>query len=161
MVRFKQADDATIDTSDPIPVPGAGNERSYWKQLYFKVTAGTFTQIDNINIWTDGATTWGAQVTLYIGLQFPTNNSGAPESGYEVADTTNAMTTDHSGVSTEASVFNYTSGSGLTISISESGSVIDATGEMTDYIVMQMNVASGATGGDLDNEDITWEYDEI
>jgi hypothetical protein len=160
MLRFKQADDATIDSNNPIPVPAAGTERSYWKHIYFKCTGGTFTQIDNIKLYGDGGD-FGTGITLYIGDQNPTNNSGAPESGYEVADTTNSMVTDHTGISARTDVHTYTSGSPRTINISESGSIINASGEMTDYTVWQMEVDNTATAGDLTDEDFTWQYDEI
>jgi hypothetical protein len=149
-VRFKQADNATIDNQDPIPIPAAGTEYSYWKHLYLKVTAGTFTQIDNIRTYSDGTDPW-ASIQLSIGDQFPTNNSGAPGSGYEVADTTSSMVSAHTGISTPISG----------PSISEAGGIIDAVNEMSDYTVWQMEVLSTASPGDLTDETFTFKYDEI
>jgi hypothetical protein len=48
-LRFKTADDATIDNQNPIPIPSGTAINSFWKQIYLKVTGGTFTQIDNVN----------------------------------------------------------------------------------------------------------------
>jgi hypothetical protein len=161
-IRFKRADNATIDNQNPIPVPPSGTNYSRWKQLYLKVTGGTFTQIDNIRFYSDG-TNYGTGVTLKVGLQFPTNNSGSPGSGYEVADTDDQdMVNYHGSITSDADAFNYTEGSPLSgPSISESGSVIDATNEMSDYIVFQLEVVNGASAGDLTDETFTLKYDEI
>ena len=161
-IRFKRADNATIDNQDPIPVPPSGTNYSRWKHLYLKVTGGTFTQIDNIRFYSDG-TNYGTGVTLKVGLQFPTNNSGSPGSGYEVADTDDQdMVNYHGSITSDADAFNYTEGSPLSgPSISESGSVIDAANEMSDYIVFQLEVVNGASAGDLTDETFTLKYDEI
>jgi hypothetical protein len=161
-IRFKRADNATIDNQNPIPVPPSGTNYSRWKQLYLKVTGGTFTQIDNIRFYSDG-TNYGTGITLKVGLQFPTNNSGAPGSGYEVADTDEQdMVTYHGGITSDGDAFSYTSGSPLSgPSISESGSVIDAVNEMSNYIVFQLEVVNGASAGDLNDETLTLKYDEI
>jgi len=50
-LRFKQGDDATIDTVNPIPIPAAGTNYSYWKHVYLKCTVAPATQIDNIQFW--------------------------------------------------------------------------------------------------------------
>jgi hypothetical protein len=161
-IRFKRADNATIDNQNPIPVPPSGTNYSRWKQLYLKVTGGTFTQIDNIRFYSDG-TNYGTGITLKVGLQFPTNNSGAPGSGYEVADTDDQdMVNYHSQITSDADAFSYTVGSPLSgPSISESGSVIDAVNEMSNYIVFQLEVVNGASAGDLNDETLTLKYDEI
>ena len=162
MIRFKRADDATIDNQNPIPVPAAGTNYSRWKQLYLKVDSGTFTQIDNIRFYTD-TTPYGTGIALMVGEQFPTNNVGAPESGYFVSDTDDEeMVAGHGGITTSVDFFGKSEGSPLVgPSISEPGSVMDAIGEMSDYVVLQMEVISTATAGDLTDENLTFKYDEI
>ena len=162
MVRMKQADNATIDNLNPVPVPTAGTNYSYWKHIYFEASAGTWTQIDNVKIYTDG-TGFGTGITLNVGDQNPTKTS-VSNAGYEVADGADDMvggTPNHSLITTKTSLFTYTTGSPRSCTISEAGSIIDAIGESTNYIVIQIEVITTATAGDLVDENITWRYDEI
>lgn len=160
-LRFKAADNNTIDTNNPLTIPGAGNYHSRWKHIYLKCTAiNDATTIDNVKFYT-ATPSWGTGITVYAGNQTPVKNSGA-STGYEVADTDDEdMVTGHSGISAQTDVASLTSGSPLTVSISESGSAIDATDEMTNYVVLQMDVASTAAPGDKSNETLTFQYDEV
>ena len=167
-MRFKTADNATIDTLNPIPIPAAGTNRSFWKQIYIEVTGGTFTQIDNVKFYTDG-TGFGTGITTYVGDELPTHNSGS-DAGYEVATGTVGTTGDelvanHGGITGKTDAFSYTSGSpkspGNSLTISETGNIINATGESTNYWVFQMDVGTTASPGDLPDETWTFQYDEI
>lgn len=162
-LRFKVADNITIDTNDPIPIPGAGIGYSYWKQIYLYCDAPDGNSINNLRLYADGANNFGTGVDLFVGLQFPIKTN-ALNTGYEVADTTDEMvagTENHSGITSSASIFDYDVGSPLTVSINEDGNVIDAIGETSNYIVLQMNVASTASPGELPvDETLTIKYDE-
>jgi len=48
-----------------------------------------------------------------------------------------------------------------TVTISEAGAIIDASGETTNYVGAQMDVADTASPGDLADETWTFQYDEI
>ena len=163
-VRFKTADDATVDNSNPIPIPDSGTKKSYWKQIYLKCNTAPDTQVDNVRFYSDG-TLFGTGITLKIGDQFPTKNSGS-SSGYEAAtgtggDSGDEMAANHAGLTSSSDLATKTSGSPLSVSISEAGSKIDAVGETTNYVVLQMEVGSSASSGELDNETLTFKYDEI
>jgi hypothetical protein len=163
-LRFKTADDATIDNQNPIPIPSGTAINSFWKQIYLKVTGGTFTQIDNVKFYTDGGG-FGTGITTYVGDQLPVKNSGA-NTGYVVATGTtgtsgDAMVASHAGISAQTDAFSFTSGSPLSITISEAGGLMNATNETTNYLVTQMNVASTAGPGNLADETWTYQYDEI
>ena len=159
-LRFKVADNTTIDTANPIPIPtDASTNYSYWKQIYLYCDTAPDTQVDNLKFYTDG-TGFGAGVTLNVGLQFPVHNSGAT-TGYDVADAAEIMT-NHTDITSVASAFSYTSGSPLTgPSISEAGNVINGIGETSNYLVMNMAVTSAASPGNLADETLTIQYDEI
>jgi hypothetical protein len=162
-VRLKTADDATIDLNNPIPIPDAGTNYSYWKHIYLKCATAPDTQVDNVKFYADG-TGFGTGITLNIGDELPTKNSGA-DTGYNVATgtegTSGDVMTEHSEITGVTNAFDYTSASPKSISISESGNIIDAIGETTNYIVLQMAVADNASSGDLSNETMTFQYDEI
>jgi len=103
---------------------------------------------------------------LKVGEQFPTKNSGS-DAGYEVAtgtpgDSGDEMVAAHAGLSSSVDAFGKTQGSPLSgPSISEAGNIIDAVGETTDYLALQMEVDDTASPGDLANETLTFQYDEI
>ena len=163
-IRFKTADDSTIDANNPIPIPASGTKRSFWKHIFLEVTAGTFTQIDNVKFFTDG-TGFGTGITVFIGDETPTKNSGST-AGYDqatgtVGDDGDELTT-HVNITAKTEAFgNFTSGTPKTVSISEAGAIINAIGESTNYVIAQMDVASTAGPGDLPNETWTFQYDEI
>ena len=163
-LRFKTADDATIDNQNPIPIPSGAAINSFWKSIYLKVTAGTFTQIDNVKFYTDGGG-FGTGIITYVGDQLPVKNSGA-NTGYVVATGTagtsgNEIVASHAGISAKTDAFTFTSGSPMTITISEASGLMNAIGETTNYLVTQMNVASTAGPGNLADETWTYQYDEI
>lgn len=158
-LKFKNADDATIDSNNKCTIPSGADIYSFFKQVFLKCTANADSHtINNVKVYSDGSNSLGTGVDLNIALQFPVHNSGAT-TGYDVASA-NHMTTDHTDLSTEATIFNYNSGAGLAVSISESGSVINATNETTNYIVLQLKVSSTASPGATTTETFTWSYDE-
>ncbi len=165
-VRFKTADDADIDANNPIPVPSSGVNRSYWKQIYLQCTAiQDATQIDNIKFYSDGAAFDGyTQVDLAIGDETPTKTS-VSDAGYDLpsgtAATSGEIMTNHSDITGTTNVTTKTSGSPLSVSISEASSQIDATSETTDYVVLQMRVGTSADSGTLTAETLTYKYDEV
>ena len=78
-LKFKTADDATIDNNNPISVPDAGTNYSYWKQIYLKCTVAPSTQIDNVKWYTDGGG-FGTGITIKAGTETSTDDwRGFPE----------------------------------------------------------------------------------
>ena len=158
-VRFKYADNNTIDLNDPIPIPSAGTNRSRWKHMYIKATTAPDTQIDNLKIFTDG-TGFGAGITVLVGTETPVNTLAA-DTGYEVSDVADEVMTAHAEITATTDFFLATSGSPKAVDIDEASAIIDAINEESGYVVLQMEVISTAAPGDLADETITWEYDEI
>lgn len=163
-LRFKTADDATIDLNNPIPIPAAGTKYSYWKQIYLLCTVAPDTQVDNVKLYTDG-TGFGTGISVKVGDEMPVKTL-ASDAGYEVAtgtpgDTGDEMVAAHADLSGSTDLFSYTSGSPKSITIGEAGAIINAQNETTNYVVLQMEVISTAAPGTLSNETITWRYDEI
>jgi len=162
-IRFKTADDSVIDANNPIPIPTSGTNRSFWKHIFLKATGGTFTQIDNVKFFTDG-TGFPTGITVNVGDETPTKNSGST-AGYDQATgtvgTNGDELTTHANITAKTDAFSFTSGSPKTVTISEAGAIIDASGETTNYVVGQMDVADTASPGDLADETWTFQYDEI
>lgn len=163
-LRFKTADDATIDTANPCVVPAAGTNYSYWKQCYLYCDNADSNTLDNIKWYSDGTIGWGTGVTLMIGDELPVKNSGS-DAGYEVATGTpgttgNEMVAAHAGLTGSTDAASLTSGSPLTVTISETDSHINAAGETTNYVVHQVNIITTASAGLTSSETFTFQYDE-
>lgn len=164
-LRFKTNDNHTIDAVDPIPIPAAGSKYSYWKSIYLEATTAPDTQVDNLRFWSDGGG-FGTGITLNVAddtlVKTNASDAGYIEAVGTPGDTGTEIITGHSGVSAVTDVFSLTEG-GTTHDpgISESGNIIDAIGETSNYICMQMTVASTASPGNLADEDLSIKYDEI
>jgi len=158
-LRFKQADNPTIDSLNPMPITTATTEYSRWKQIYLYCDTAPNTQVDNIRFFTDG-TGFGTGITVNVANQFPLHSSTVT-TGYDVSDA-NAVMTTHTDITTVTDAFTFTSGSPLSgPTISEAGSIINAIGETTNYLVLQMAVTDTASPGNLADETMTFRYDEI
>lgn len=156
-LRFNNEDTNDQDTASPITIPTGGTTYSFGKHIYLKATTGPSVQIDNVKLYTDGTLGWtGCTVNVGDGTQTHTSGSTA---GYDplVAE----ILTNHDTITTQTSLFTYTSGAPRTVSISETSNIIDATNETTDYIVLNLAVTSTAVQGTQATETITWQYDEI
>jgi hypothetical protein len=164
-LRFKLADNATIDANDKLIIPVEGTNYSLWKQIYLYCDNADSHTLDNLKFYSDGTNSFGTGVDLEVGLQFPLKDHSSSE-GYELptltGDSGDEMVAGHTIITSKASVFNYTSAAPLTgPSISEAGNVINAAGETSNYLVLQMDVASTATPGELPvDETLTIQYDE-
>lgn len=158
-IRYKRADNAIIDNNNPNVIPSAGTSYSRWKSQYLKCTAAPDTQVNNIHIDTDGVG-FGTGITVVVGDETPAKNSGS-SAGYDPADTDDDPLINHTQITGVTDFFSFTVGSPKTITISESGGIIDAVGETCDYIITQMEIINTASPGDLVNETIEYEYDEI
>jgi len=63
-IRFKQADNDTVDANNPIPIPGAGTNYSYIKQFRFYAATTPANTINNLKFYSDGANGFGTGVSL-------------------------------------------------------------------------------------------------
>ena len=139
-IRFKNADNSTVDTSNPMVKPGAGTDYSFEKWLRFNVSGGTYTEISNIKAYSDGANGLGTGIGLYAKAvtAYSTPAEATATTGY-------------------TSFFTYTSGSALTLGAGP----YTSTGEKGDHLVMIMTVDNTATGGMTPTEASTVGWDEI
>jgi hypothetical protein len=166
-LRFKLADNATIDQNNGMVIPGVGLGPYYscWKHVYLYCDNPDGHTINNVKLYSDGSSGYGTGVTLSVGLQFPIKNSGS-SAGYEVAhaavgNTSDELVAGHGGITTKASIFAYTVGAGaLAITISEAGAVINLTGETANYVLLQVAIADTASPGQTASETFTFSYDE-
>jgi len=159
MLRFKRADNSTIDNADPIPIPAGADNYSRWKSIYLKCTGAPSLQVDNLRVYSDGGI-WAASILVDVGDETPVHNSGAT-TGYDVADVNATMVGAHTDITGITSWYLAVVGAPKAVSISEAGAIINAIGETSNYVVLQMHVTNAAAPGDLANSTGTWKYDEI
>ena len=142
-LRFKAADDQTVDSNNRIQIPGAGSVYSYTKHTRFYFVSGPSVDIQNLRCYSDGGNGLGTGVTLQYDIPgggvgtFPNIN-------------TNIAGTD---------IFTKTSGSPIDMDAINAGPHT-GTGYKGDHVRMQMAVASIATQGLTPSETITYAYDE-
>jgi hypothetical protein len=166
-LRFKYADNATIDSNARpyIPGGGLGPYYSFWKHIYLYCDNPDGHTINNLKFYTDGVNNLGTGLDIYVGLQFPDRNSGSTAT-YEVATGDSVTGGDelvagHGGITSKASIFDYTAGAGaLAVTISEATGVINAAGETSDYILLQGSYADSAAEGLTTSESGWISYDE-
>jgi hypothetical protein len=177
-VRFKTADDFNIDANDPIPIPAPGPPNfSFWKQLYLRIFGGTGTLVRNVKFFANNVAGFGVGINTLVGTNTPfPENSSVTQSGYEVATGSVGVSGDdmnftinpgtgHSGVTTTADAFSFTSVAPLDMEINETGNIpvteMQNIGDRTRYLVFQMDVDSTAAPGALTPETWTFQYEEI
>jgi hypothetical protein len=138
-IRFKHADNATVDTSNPMVVPGAGSDWSYQKWLRLNIT-GTYTEISNLKFYTDGSNGFGTGVNLWAKTEatYATPAEETASTGYTDA-------------------FSYTSGSPLSLGTGP----FTGTGDKGSYLKLALEVQSTASQGALSAESVTFAWDEI
>jgi len=63
-VRFKLADDTTVDNSNPITIPSSGYTRSFTKQLRLYVASAPSSYINNFKVYSEGSNDLGTGVNV-------------------------------------------------------------------------------------------------
>jgi hypothetical protein len=139
-IRFKNADNATVDTSNPLVKPSSGTEYSFEKWLRFNVSGGSYTEITNVKAYSDGSSGLGTGIGCYAKAvaTYATPAEATSTAGY-------------------TNFFTYTSGSALTLGAGP----YTSTGEKADHLVMIMTVDNTASGGITPAETLTIAWDEI
>lgn len=142
-VRFKNADNATVDLVNPMVIPASGSDFSFDKWLRINVSVAPDTNISNLEAYTDGANGFGTGVSAWYKTvgSFSTPAEPGSSSGY----------TD---------LFSATSGSPIDMDAINTGPHT-GTGDKGDYLQAMLEVASTATQGTLTAETLTFAYDEI
>ena len=141
-IRFKNADNATVDANNPMVIPASGQDYSYEKWLRLNISVAPDTQIENLQAYSDGTSGFGAGVKTWYKTagSFSTPAEATSTAGY----------TDF---------FTATSGSPIDMDATNTGP-FSSTGDIGDYLVMMLEVEDTATQGALTAEDIVFSYDE-
>jgi hypothetical protein len=138
-IRFKNADNATVDTADRMIVPTSGYDYSYEKWLRLQVDTAASVDLANLKFYTDGTNGFGTGVDLYAKAvtSYSTPAEATATTGY-------------------ASAFTYTSAAPLSLGAGP----YTGTGEKGDHAVLMLRVADTASPGTLSSETLTFAFDE-
>ena len=145
-VRFKDADNATVDANNPLQVPAADSIYSYSKKLRAYMEAPPTTSVSNLRWYTDGNNGFGTGISVNV-----KNLGNTWGDNYKTA------------MSGGANLFSSTSASPLDGDATNTGP-FDADDDNTyigDLIELQMAVASTAANGTLTAETLTLAFDEV
>lgn len=146
----------TNETTNPIPIPGAGTNYSFWVVTRLECTVAPATSVNNLKWFTDGTDSTGTGV----GVKGNTANV-YDQAGGTVGTTGTQLTVANYGNGTTdldgapVDVFTHTSGSPKSVTGSTS-----TVQEFGDFFVYQFEVGTTATAGATTSETITWQYDE-
>ena len=138
-IMLRSNDSAATDKSNPIVVPSAGTSRSYEKWIRWKCTVAPSTQCTNFKYW-GPSTTPGTGLTLFAG----TTATGAAPSNSDSSVATTQQDTNY-----------YDSSHTLAVS-----GTLTGTNQKTDFVVLQMDVISTASAGDIAQQTHNYSYDE-
>ena len=149
------AEDAhsTAGTTNPIQIPAAGANYSYWVTTRLIIDAAPTGTINNIKWYTDGTNGFGTGVTCV-------GNSAAAyvqATGTPGTSGTELNQANHAQLSASVTnVFTFTAVGALSIS----GSTSAGTGQIGNMVVYQIQVANTASPGATGAETFTWKFDE-
>jgi hypothetical protein len=139
-VRFKSADETSVDVANKIKVPTSGTTYSYTKQLRFYVSVAPATNISNLNCYSDGTSGFGTGT----GVQYDTSGSFSTNVNTNISGT---------------NFFLSNSGSPIDMDTTNTGP-FTGTGYKGDFLRIQLTVADTAGPGMLSAESIVFTYDE-
>lgn len=151
-VRFKNANNPTVDNNNPLIVPASGQEFSYEKWLQLRITtAAPSDVINNLQVYTDGANGFGSGVKLWVNSSTTFRPPGIP-------DESNATPLGGSASETMVDAFTYTANGALSLG---AGSFSGSSTNIGNFAVLVMEVESAASPGTTNSETLTFSYDEI
>ena len=174
--RMSTSDVIGPGTANPIPIPAASFNYSFWMSLFLTITAmNTATLLNNHKFYSDAAIGWtyGSGGALLVCAK-TTGDDGLPGASYDEATGTVGTTGDHvddvtnghsyyktgtSNFEAAATAEARTSGAPMTV---DSGDHTIA--EAFKGVVLQAKVdtaANGATRGAQGAETLTFSYDEV
>lgn len=147
-IRFKNADNATVDANNPLVKPPSGTDRSYEKWLRLQIGGtGPTGQITNPQFYSDGTNNYGTGITCFIRTTNPGSYSTPAEPANDSAGT---------------NVFSYNSGARKDMDVANAGPFTGTNTDIADYAVLWMGIDSTVTApqNPTSSETFTFSYDE-
>ena len=143
-IRFKAADNQTVDTNDRLQIPGGGSIYSYTKHARFYFSVGPSVDIQNLRCYTDESNDWSGN-DVAVQYDIPAGGLGT----FPNINTTIAG----------SNLFDRGSGDPADLDAINTGPHT-GTGYKGDHIRMQASVASTSLPGTQAAQTLTFAYDE-
>lgn len=140
-VRFKSADETTVDSTNRLQIPAAGEDYSYTKQLKAYISVAPDTDLTNLQAYSDGASGFGTGVSV----EYDTQQTFQTQTDEDLAGT---------------DLFTKTSGAAIDMDQTNDTDGKTDTGYYGDILRLQMIVQNTASPGTLTAETLTFSYDE-
>jgi len=147
--RFKLADNALANVSDPLTIPSSGVVVSYSKQVRVYCATAPSIYIDNLLAYSDGTNSFGAGISVTASNY--SASCGNPH--VFVANHRSTLTASYN-------LFGMVAGTPIDLDAIHTASV-NATGFCGDILVMHMIVDNTAAPGASGTETLTIGYDEV
>lgn len=164
LTRASTSDAVSPGTADPVPIPGAGTNYSFWVSTRLQVTVAPAGTINNLRWFSDSIK--GDGIDTWVGCECKgadASTGGTPNFGYRVAAGTQGTTGtqltqgNHTGLDVApVSVFTLTSASSRALA----GTITATTGHVGDFFVYQMEIGTTAAAGTRSTETFTFRFDE-
>jgi hypothetical protein len=138
-LMMRANDAVTVTKANPITIPAEGTAYSFEKWIRFKCTAAPDNQVANFKYWGPN-TPPGTGLVLYAG----TTDTGATP-----------VATDSSVATTQQDTNYYDTSHTLAI-----GGTLTTEDDESDYLVLQLDVGSTASPGDIAQQTHNFSYDE-
>lgn len=139
-VRFKSANETTVDTNNRLQIPSGATIYSYTKNLQFYFGTAPSVDIQNLRAYSSGSNTLGTGVDVLY-------------------DTQTSFVTNTNASIGGTDIFTKTSGANINMATFNAGPYT-GTGYKGDILRLQMSVANTAGSGAISPESITFAYDE-
>jgi hypothetical protein len=140
-VRFKSADETSVDSNNRLQIPGAGEDWSYTKQLRANITVAPSVDCTNLRAYTDGSNDFGTGVNV----DYDTQQTWQTQTDADISGT---------------DLFTKTSGAAIDMDQTNDTDGKTDTGNYGDHLRLQMGVTNTASPGALTPETLTFAYDE-
>jgi hypothetical protein len=149
------AEDAhsTAGTTNPVQIPAAGTNYSYWVCTRLSADTTPAGTINNLRWYSDGANNFGTGITCR-----GNEATAYTQATGTIGQTGTQLTTaNYASVTTPADVFTFTSAAPKALA----GSISNpSTGDFGSFFVYQAEIGAAAGPGVSGQETFTWKYDE-
>lgn len=140
-VRFKSADETSVDANNRLQIPPSGFDYSYTKQLRANITVGPSVDCTNLRAYSDGANGFGTGVEVEY-------------------DTQETFQTQTDGTISGTDLFTATAGAPIDMDATNDDTGKTDTGNYGDHLRLQIALEDTASPGALTPETLTFAYDE-
>jgi hypothetical protein len=143
----------TADTANPIQVPAAGSNYSYWVNTRLTCSVTPAGTINNLRWYTDGANNFGTGITL-IGNEATSYVQATGTAGQTGTQLTVGV---YASLTAPVDPFTFTAAAPKSLA----GSIANpATGQFGSLFVYQVVIGTTTNPGVSNQETFSWKYDE-